>query len=388
MKKLFIVVVLIIVNLTAFNLQGCKNREIKVSDNVKEETKKIEELKKTKTEVVLDKEAKILENLIVVTYKDDEHIIAFEGIKNGKKFYNINLKENKKEELKFDIEIIAVLGSEENGTIIVTDGEYIYSIDKDTFKVEKLLQNEKSLDIDKIREEAICTQQLISKGYIGYFNKFIENSGGLSTYEIINLKTGKKYEIKRYNERFFYNILISEPYVYYRSSNTVNRLNLNTGEIKTVKNIRNPGLINVLNDDCIAINTVAKQGEVCGLFKLDFSNDNLTKFEEINQKLDSNSYFSVESIDVKNNLVYYTERSEDVGKESFNRSLLVGILNGDKIDIKNKIFKNNECEKMEMFKVINNLKNQNKAIVTLILKQDISSYVNGGFVPTKNYIVK
>lgn len=343
-------------------LSGCTNtKEIKLSENVKNDILVKGEDNKIRSEPVLQKRLEGLDNKIILFWIDDENVLTVNkdayNIKNKKVIlYKYNLESGENTEILNDSNITRICGFDDSGVVLLGNDEKAFIYDAKEEKLEEILDFSKEFQgeipgMESIKYKPDLLSQahlrLINREYISYISKVnlkqekgIEEMSGTAEYTILNYKENKKYTTKS----SFYGIGLDCKFdltgknIYIQEEEQITKLNLETGEKSSMK-LSEPKIEKVFEDGALLVECIEKNksGNLSERwYKLDFDNKEITKYD-INF---DNKNLSIDAVDLKNEFIAFTYLGD--GKERNENIAMYGKLEGNKIVIKDKIFKNNE----------------------------------------------
>ncbi|WP_242835992.1 hypothetical protein [Clostridium sp. DL-VIII] len=343
-------------------LSGCTNtKEIKISENVKNDILAKTEDNKIRSEPALQKKLEGLDNKIILFWIDDENILIINSDAFSMEDKNIilssyNLESEESTELLNDSSITRVYGFDESGVVLLGSDNKAFIYDAKEEKLKEVLDFSKEFE-DKISDmeslknkEDVLSQthlKLINRDYISYANKVnykpsndIKETEGTAEYTILNYNENKKYTIESsfYGGGLNCKTDLTGKNIFIQELGQITKLNLETGEKSSMK-LSEPKIEKVFEDGTLLVECVEKNksGNVSERwYKLDFDNKDITKYD-VNFE---SKNLSIDAVDLKNEFVVFTYLGE--GKERNKNIAMYGKLEGNKIVIKDKIFKNKE----------------------------------------------
>lgn len=348
--------------IVAIVLSGCTNtREIKLSENVKNDILAKAEDNKIKNEPVLKKKLSGLDNQIILFWIDDENLLTVNidayNVKNKKVImYKYNLESGENTEILNDSNITRICGFDDSGVVLLGNDEKAFIYDAKEEKLEEVLDFSKEFQgeipgMEFIKDKRDLLSQthlkLINRDYISYISKVnlkpakgIEEISGTAEYTILNYKENKKYT----TESSFYGIGLDCKFdltgknIYIQEEEQITKLNLETGEKASMK-LSEPKIEKVFEDGALLVECVEKN-KMDNLsekwYKVDFDNKEITKYD-VNYE---SKNLSIDVVDLKNEFVAFTYLGD--GKQRNENMAMYGVLKENQIILKDKIFKNNE----------------------------------------------
>lgn len=347
-------------------LNGCsKTKEIKVSEDVKNETLVRAEDNKIRSEPVLKKKLDGLENQHILSWIDDENILttntkAFSLKDRQVILYSYNLESGESTEILNDSNIEHICGYDDSGVVLLLGRDkkvFVYDIKEG--KLEEVLDFEKEfgdgipgMKIPKDEQYSFFYGglHLIKRDYIFYPKRVnpetfkgkseIEEAKETSEYTILNYKENKKYTIGSSISRSGTGgkFDLTGKNIYKEDLDKITKLNLETGEESTMK-LSEPRILSVCEDGTLFVERMEEDenGDYTRKwYKVDFDNKEITKYDTNYES--KNLYMDV--VDFKNQFVGLTNLGE--GKNGEKNMVMYGKLEGNKIVVKDKLFKNNE----------------------------------------------
>lgn len=362
--KYMIKITLIGLITVAIILSGCTNtKEIKLSENVKNDILAKTEDNKIKSEPVLQKKLEALDNKIILFWIDDENILtinrnAFSMEDKKIILCSYNLESGESTEVLNDSSITRIYGFDESGVVLLGSDKKVFIYDAKEGKLKEVMDlskefEDKILDMKSLKNKAdvLCQThlKLINKDYISYTNKVnwnckpsdgIKETEGTAEYTILNYNENKKYTTE---SSFYGGGLNCKPdltgeNIYIQELDQITKLNLETGYKSSMK-LSEPKIEKVFEDGALLVECVEKNksGNVNERwYKLDFDNKEITKYD-VNFE---SKNLSIDAVDLKNEFVAFAYLGD--GKERNKNMAMYGELEGNKIVVKDKIFKNNE----------------------------------------------
>jgi hypothetical protein len=343
-------------------LSGCTNtKEIRLSENVKNDILAKAKDNKIRSEPVLKKKLDGLDNQTILFWIDDENLLtinrnAFSMEDQNIILYSYNLESGESTEILNDSIITRIYGFDESGVVLLGSDEKVFTYDVKEGKLEEVLDfskefEDKILDMKSLKNKTDVLSQthlkLINRDYISYTNKVnrkqsngIKETEGTAEYTIFNYKENKKYTIESsfYGGGLNCKLDLTGKNIYIQESNQITKLNLETGD-KSLMKLSEPKIKKVFEDGALLTECVEKNknGNINERwYKLDFDNKEITKYD-VNFE---SKNLSIDAVDLKNEFIVFTYLGD--GKERNKNIVMYGKLEGNKIVVKDKIFKNNE----------------------------------------------
>lgn len=344
-------------------LSGCTNtKEIKLSENVKNDILAKSEDNKIRSEPILQKKLEGLDNKTILFWIDDENILtinsdAFSMEDKNITLYSYNLESGESTEVLNDSSITRIYSFDESGVVLLGSDKKAFIYDANEGKLEEVLDfskefEDKISDIKSLKDKSNVLSQthlrLITKDYISYTNSvhckpsnsIKEEVEGTAEYTILNYKENKKYTTKSgfYGGGINCKFDLTGKNIYIQESDQITKLNLETGEKSSMK-LSEPKIEKVFEDGTLLVECVEKNknGNLSERwYKLDFDNKEITKYDV---NFDDKN-LSIDAVDLKNEFIAFEYLGN--GKERNKNMAMYGRLEGNKIVVKDKVFKNNE----------------------------------------------
>lgn len=343
-------------------ISGCnKTKEIRLSENVKNDNLvKVQDIK-IKSEPVLQKKLDGLENQRILSWIDDDNILtvnndAFNVQDKNVILYSYNLEHEQSTEILNDINITRIYEFDDSGVVLLGNNEKAFIYDAKEGKLEEVLDFSKEFE-DKISDMKplknildVLDQthlNLIKRDYISYTSKInskpshgIEEISGTAEYTIVNYKENKKYT----TESSFYGIGLNCKFdltgknIYIEESDQITKLNLETGKKSSMKLIE-PKIEKVFEDGALLVECFEKNksgNKTESYYKVGFDNKEITKYD-VNF---GSKNLSIDAVDLKNEFVEFRYLGD--GKDRSENIAMYGKLEGNRLILKDKLFKNNE----------------------------------------------
>lgn len=381
----------------AIILSGCsKVKEIKISEDVKAETLAKAEDNKIKSDPVLKMKLNGLENQIILFWIDDENILtanreASQLIESKVVLYNYNLESGKSTEILNDSRITRIYDNSlrgRDGLILLGNKKQAFVYNPKERKLEEVLDLDKEFKdgvpgSKKPKEQqdlVLYNVQLIKQNYISYVSKLNrkedEKFPGTAEYTILNYKDNKKYNLE---ERYSADGLDCEfdltgKNIYIGQFTKLTRLNIETGE-KISMELSLPSIGNIFDDGTLFVYCIEENGtayDKLRLYKVDFDKKEVTRYDENYE----GKNLSIDLIDFKNQFVCYTYLGD--GDDRKQNMAMYGSLKGNKLTVKDRLFKNNEEEGCDDPRNFIFSPDHNKFIVT-VSKSKIETKNNNEF---------
>lgn len=344
----------------AIVLSGCTStREIKLSENVKNDILAKVDNNKIKSEPILKKKLEGLSNQRILFWIDNENILTTNpgALKeNGGQvvLYSYNVESGESTEILNDDSITKIYDCwNGEGLILVGNENKIFVFDPKDRNLKEVLDINKEFEDGlpgaKTEEEKKNLFQqsvhLIKENYICYVSKITSRTtkgiADKAEYTILNYKDNKKDTIE--SHMFISGLCckfdLTGRNIYIEELDKIIKLNLETRE-KSIMKLNSPKIMNVFEDGTLFVMCTEENknsDDTEKLYKVDFDNKEVTKYEDTNEE----KALSIQGIDFKNQFVGYAYYGEDKDGEK-HYTTMYGKLEGDKFIVKDKLFKSNE----------------------------------------------
>ena len=340
-------------------ISGCNNtKEIRLSENVKNDVfVKIQD-NKIKSEPVLQKKLDGLENQRILSWIDDDNILTVNrdafSIKDKKVIlYSYNLESGESTEILNDSNITMIYEFDDSGVVLLGNDKKAFVYDAKDGKLYEVLDFSKEFEdrippmkpLKDILDVLFQTNlRLINRDYISYTNevnpKTSNEKVSTAEYTILNYKENKKYTVESssYEGGISCKFDLTGKNIYIQESDQITKLNLETGKKSSMK-LSKPKIEKVFEDgallvECFEKNRSGYKSE--SYYKVGFDNKEITKYD-VNF---GSKNLSIDAVDLKNKFVIFAYLGDE--KERSKNMAMYGKLEGNKIVLKDKIFKNNE----------------------------------------------
>lgn|GEM_PF-2128972 len=354
--------ILLVFAASALLVSGCsKTKEIKLSEDVKKEVLLKAEDNKLRNKPILKKKLNGLENQRILFWIDDENILTVnrEALSLGDSnviLHSYNLESGESTEILNDSNITRIFDypyNRSDGLILVGNKKQAFVYDSKERKLEEVLDLDKEFEAGvpgskKPKEQQDLRSynvQLIKQDYISYVSKLErKNKNDLladtEEYTILNYKNHKKYTL---NERYSAAGIdckfdLTGKNIYIGQFAKLTKLNLETEE-KTSMELSMPAIGNIFEDGMLFVYCIEENGtayDKLRLYKVDFDKKVVSRYEE---NYDGKN-LSIDSIDFKNEFVCYTYLGD--GEDREQNIAMYGKLQGNKLIVTDKLFKNDE----------------------------------------------
>lgn len=360
MKHTTKVVLMGLITVTSI-LCGCTStKEIRLSENVKNDILAKVEENKVRSEPVLKKKLDGLDNQRILFWIDDENILTVNREAYSEKnkaviLCKYNLETGASTEILNNSNITRIYGFDDSGVVLLGNDEKAFVYDAKEGKLQEVFDFSKEFQgkvpgMESFKDKDLLAKthlRLINREYISYTSKVNlkpterrEEISGTAEYTILNYKENKKYT----TESNFYGIGLDCKFdltgknIYIQDNEQITKLNIETGEKSSMK-FSEPKIEKVFEDgsllvECVEENKMGNLSEKW--YKVDFDNKEINKYDVNYQSKN----LSIDAVDLKNGFVAFTYLGE--GKERNENIAMYGELEGNEIVLKDKIFKNNE----------------------------------------------
>lgn len=333
---------------------GCKKeKEIVVSDNVKDSVVAKVEDDRPKSEPELKRSLKGLEGKDILSWIDDNNLLVSEKIDNKMILYNYNLEKEELTEILNQEDIKYVYGIE-SGVALVGNLKQLYEFDANTKKLEKILNFDEEFkdgipgsrankDKQGFGMPGMGMVKFIKKGYFTYVTKINWKGNEISAtaeYTILDYKNNKKYPIEsRYSAAAIdCKMDFTGKNIYIGEFSKLTKLNLESGKIESMP-LSMPKIVHVFEDGNVFVNCTEENGTLYDkvrLYKVDFDNKKVNRYDE---KYEGNC-IEFRGVDFKNK--FFTFNNYTRGQDEEKETIMYGTIEENKLVVKGKLYKNNE----------------------------------------------
>lgn len=365
-------------------LNGCsETKVIKISDDVKKEVLVKSEDSKIRSEPVLKKKLSGLDNQEILFWIDDENVLTRSrptpGLEEEKVIlYSYNLESGKSIEILNDSNITRIYDYRDGqGLILVGNKKQAFVYNPKERKLEEVLDIDKEFKdgipgckIPKEKQDLFINYKVkfIDSNYISYESKIVSRDemgmADRAEYIVLNYKDNKKYTVESRDSMAALSskLDLTERNIYIEELDKITKLNLETGEKSSMK-LSVPHIINVFEDGTLFVECIEENEKGINKekrYKVDFDKKEVTKYEESFGGKD----LSINGVDFKNKFVVYGYLEK---RNNIEQSVtMYGKFDGDKLIVKDKLFKNNEENGGDMSKEIIFSPNHNKFIAGVL----------------------
>lgn len=353
-KRIKIIMLTIVATTTLFS--GCKKeKEIVVSDNVKEKVVAKVEDNRPKNEPELEKSLKGLEGKNILSWIDDNNLLVSEKIDKKTVLYSYSLEKEAITEILNQEDIKYIYGTD-NGVALVGNLKQLYEFDVNTKKLEKILNFDEEFkegipgsrankDKQGFGVPGMGLVKFIKKGYITYVTKVNWNDKEKSPtaeYTILDYKNNKKYPIEsRYSAAAIdCKMDFTGKNMYIGEFSKLTKLNLESGEITSMP-LSMPKIVHVFEDGGVFVDCTEENGSLYDkvrLYKIDFDNKKVTRYDE---KYEGRC-IELQGVDFKNQ--FFTYNTFETEKNGQKGNMMYGTIEENKLNVKGELFKNNEYD--------------------------------------------
>lgn len=340
-------------------ISGCNNtKEIRLSENVKNDVFVKVQDNKIKSEPELQKKLDGLENQRILSWIDDDNILtvnndAFSIKERNVILYSYNLEQEQSTEILNDSNITRIYEFDDSGVVLLGNDKKVFVYDAKEEKLEEVLdfskefedENTGSSPIKDILDVLFKTNlRLIKRDYISYssrVNPDISKKKMMTTeYTILNYKENKKYTVESssYGWGLSCKFDLTGKNIYIEESDQITKLNLEMGKKSSMKLIE-PKIVTVFEDGALLVECFEKNksgNKTESYYKVGFDNKEITKYD-VNF---GSKNLSIDAVDLKNEFVEFRYLGD--GKDRNKNMAMYGKLEGNKLVLKDKLFKNNE----------------------------------------------
>lgn len=340
-------------------ISGCNNtKEIRISENVKNDLFVKVQDNKIKSEPVLQKKLVGLENQRILSWIDDDNILtvnkdAFSIKDKNVILYSYNLEQGQSTEILNDSNITRIYEFDDSGVVLLGNDKKAFVYDAKEGKLDEVLDinkefEDKDADRPPMKDRLDVLFQtnlrLIKRDYISYSSRVNQDISKEKTrtteYTILKYKENKKYTVELSSNAEWLNckVDLTGKNIYIEESDQITKLNLETGKKLSMKLIQ-PKIEKVFEDgallvECFEKNKSGNKSE--SYYKVSFDNKEITKYD-VNF---GNKNLSIDAVDLKNEFVEFRYLGD--GKDRNKNMAMYGKLEGNKLVLKDKLFKNNE----------------------------------------------
>lgn len=340
-------------------ISGCNNtKEIRLSENVKNDVLVKVQDNKIKSEPVLQKKLDGLQNQRILSWIDDDNILivnndAFSIKERNIILYSYNLEQEQSTEILNDSNITRIYEFDDSGVVLLGNDKKVFVYDAKEEKLQEVLdfskefedQNTGSSPMKDILDVLFKTNlRLIKRDYISYSSKVnpdISKKKMMTTeYTILNYKENKKYTVESSSDGWGLSCKfdLTGKNIYIEESDQITKLNLEMGKKSSMKLIE-PKIVTVFEDGALLVECFEKNksgNKTESYYKVGFDNKEITKYD-VNF---GSKNLSIDAVDLKNEFVEFRYLGD--GKDRNKNMAMYGKLEGNKLVLKDKLFKNNE----------------------------------------------
>ena len=338
-------------------ISGCnKTKEIIISENVKNDLFVKVQDNKIKSEPVLQKKLNGLENQRILSWIDDDNILtvnndAFSIKDKNVILYSYNLEHGESTEILNDSNITRIYEFDDSGVVLLGNDKKAFVYDAKEGKLDEVLDFSKEFEdkdrppMKDILDVLFQTNlRLIKRDYISYSSRVNQDISKKKTrtteYAILNYKENKKYTVESRSNGGWLSCKfdLTDKNIYIEESDQITKLNLETGKKSSMRLIE-PKIEKVFEDgallvECLEKNKSGNKSE--SYYKVGFDNKEITKYD-VNF---GSKNLSIDAVDLKNEFVEFRYLGD--GKDRNKNMAMYGKLEGNKLVLKDKLFKNNE----------------------------------------------
>lgn len=340
-------------------ISGCnKTKEIRLSENVKNDNfVKVQDIK-IKSEPVLQKKLDGLENQRILSWIDDDNILtvnndAFSIKDKNVILYSYNLEQGQSTEILNDSNITRIYEFDDSGVVLLGNDKKAFVYDAKAGKLDEVLDFSKEFD-DKNTDRSPMKDildvlfqtnlRLIKRDYISYSSRVNPDVSKEKTrtteYTILNYKENKKYTVESNSNGggLSCKFDLTDKNIYIEELDRITKLNLETGKKSSMKLIE-PKIEKVFEDGALLVECFEKNksgNKTESYYKVGFDNKEITKYD-VNF---GSKNLSIDAVDLKNEFVEFRYLGD--GKYRNKNLAMYGKLERNKLVLKDKLFKNNE----------------------------------------------
>jgi hypothetical protein len=340
-------------------ISGCNNtKEIRLSENVKNDVFVKVQDNKIKSEPLLQKKLDGLENQRILSWIDDENILtvnndAFSIKERNVILYSYNLEKGQSTEILNDSNITSIYEFDDSGVVLLGNNKKVFVYDAKEEKLEEVLDFSKEFEDENTGRSPMkdildvlfqTNLRLIKRDYISYssrVNPDISKKKMMTTeYTILNYKENKKYTVESSSDGWGLSCKfdLTGKNIYIEEPDQITKLNLEMGNKSSLKLIE-PKIVTVFEDGALLVECFEKNksgNKTESYYKVGFDNKEIIKYD-VNF---GSKNLSIDAVDLKNEFVEFRYLGD--GKDRNKNMAMYGKLEGNKLVLKDKLFKNNE----------------------------------------------